>query len=144
MFSSVISNQGCLSRIPDPDFYPSRIQKQLQKRGVKKISCYTFFCSHKFHKTENYFIFELLKRKIWASFQRIIPLFTQKIVPKLSKIWVWDPVSGKNLFRNPDPGVKKAPNPGSGSATLSVTIDFVFFPTRFRKFFNRIRIKIRI
>jgi hypothetical protein len=29
-----------------------------------------------------------------------------------------DPGSGKNLFRIPDPGVKKAPDPGSGSATL--------------------------
>jgi hypothetical protein len=52
-------------------------------------------------------------------------LFTQKIVIKLSKIWVWDPGSevrdlgsGKNPFWIPDPGVKKAPDPGSGSATL--------------------------
>ncbi len=30
-----------------------------------------------------------------------------------------DPGSGKNIFRIPDPGVKKAPDPGSGSATLS-------------------------
>jgi hypothetical protein len=31
--------------------------------------------------------------------------------------------SGKNLFRIPDPGVKKhpIPDPGSGSATLTVT-----------------------
>jgi hypothetical protein len=29
-----------------------------------------------------------------------------------------DPGSGKNLFRIPDPGVQKAPDPGSGSATL--------------------------
>jgi hypothetical protein len=29
-----------------------------------------------------------------------------------------DPGSGKNLFRIPDPRVKKAPDPGSGSATL--------------------------
>jgi hypothetical protein len=36
----------------------------------------------------------------------------------LSNIWVWDPGYGKNLFRIPDPGVKKAPDPGSGSATL--------------------------
>ncbi len=41
-----------------------------------------------------------------------------KIVTKLSKVWVWDPGSGKNLSRIPDPGVKKAPDPGSGSATL--------------------------
>jgi hypothetical protein len=31
-----------------------------------------------------------------------------------------DPGSGENLFRIPDPGVKKAPDPGSGSATLSL------------------------
>ncbi len=60
-------------------------------------------------------------KKIWANFQRIIELFTKKIVTKLSKIWVWDPGSGKNLFRIfriPDPGVKKAPDPGSGFAIL--------------------------
>jgi hypothetical protein len=55
----------------------------------------------------------VLKKKIWANFQRIIELFTQKIATKLSKIWIWDTGSGKNLFRIPDPGVKKAPEPGS-------------------------------
>jgi hypothetical protein len=59
---------------------------------------------------------------MWANFQRIIELFTQKIVTKLSKVWVWDPGSGKNLFRIPDPGVKKAPDPRSGSATLQSTL----------------------
>jgi hypothetical protein len=58
------------------------------------------------------------KKKIWPNFPRIIEVFTQKIVTKPSKIWVWDPGSGKNLFQIPDPGVKKAPDPGSGSATL--------------------------
>ncbi len=55
----------------------------------------------------------MLKKKIWANFRRMIELFTQKIVTKLSKIWVWDPRSGKNLFRIPDPGpgVKKSPDP---------------------------------
>jgi hypothetical protein len=58
-------------------------------------------------------------KKFWANFLRIIEVHTQKIVTKLSKIWVWDPESvirdprsGKNLFRVPDPGVKKAPDPG--------------------------------
>ena len=53
----------------------------------------------------------MIKKKIWANFQRIIELFTQKIVHKLSKIWVWDPGSGiqdpgsgKNLFWILDPG----------------------------------------
>jgi hypothetical protein len=64
----------------------------------------------------------VLEKKIWANFQRIIELFTQKTVTKLSKVWVWDPGSGirdpgsgKNLFRIPDPGVKKAPDPGSAT-----------------------------
>ncbi len=35
-----------------------------------------------------------------------------------------DPGSGKNLFRIPDPGVKKAPDPGSGSATLVCIVLF--------------------
>jgi hypothetical protein len=47
--------------------------------------------------------FEMLKKKIWADFQRIIELFTQKFDTKLSKIWVWDPGSGKNPFRILDP-----------------------------------------
>jgi hypothetical protein len=64
------------------------------------------------------FSFEVLKKKIWANFQRIIELFTKKIVKKLLKICSWDPGSGirdpgsgKNLFRIPDPGVKKHPIP---------------------------------
>jgi hypothetical protein len=113
--------------IPDPGSWilifthpGSRIQKQQQKRGVKKNFCHNFLCSHKFLKIANYFTFGVLKKKIWANFLRIIELYTQKIVTKLSKIWVWDsgsgirdPGSGKNLFRIPDPGVKKAPDPGS-------------------------------
>ncbi len=70
----------------------------------------------------------MLKKKIWANFQRIIEFFAQKIVTKLSKVWVWDPGSGKNLFRIPDPGVKKAPDPGSATLhnfTLSKHIDTV-------------------
>jgi hypothetical protein len=65
--------------IPDPDFYPFRIpdlrsripdpKTATKERGEKKISWQTFFCSHKFHKIENYFIFQMLKKKIWASFQ---------------------------------------------------------------------------
>ncbi len=65
------------------------------------------------------------KKKLWATFHRIVEVFIQKIFNMLSNIWVWDPGSeirdpgsGKNLFRIPDPGVKKAPDPGSGSATL--------------------------
>jgi hypothetical protein len=78
-----IADPGCFSRIPDPNFLPipdpgSLIQgtNHNKKKGRKTICCHTFFCSHKFHKIENYFIFEILMKKIWPSFQRIIGLFT--------------------------------------------------------------------
>jgi len=37
---------------------------------------------------------------------------------------VWDRGSGKNLFRIPDLGVKKAPDPGSGSAKLRSSVKY--------------------
>ncbi len=104
-----VANPGCLSRILIFTHPGSRIPDPkiaTKERGEKKIFSY-LFCSHKFHKIEKYFIFEMLKKKIWASFQRIIELFIQKFVTKLLKIWVWDPGSGKPI-----------PDPGSGSATL--------------------------
>ena len=70
----------------------SRIQKH--QGGWKKICCHILFCRYKFHKIVNYLIFKVLKKKIWASFKKIIELFTQKFVTILSKIWVWDPRSG--------------------------------------------------
>jgi hypothetical protein len=90
-----VADPGCLSRIlilthPGsriPDL-GSRIQKQQQKRGAKKICCHTFFYSHKFHIIENILFLKCWRKKIWANFQRIIELFPQKIVTKLSKIWV--------------------------------------------------------
>jgi hypothetical protein len=97
-------------RIPDP-------KTVTKERGENTFFCQTFFCSHKFHKIVNYFIFEMLKKNIWANFRRTIELFIQKIVTKLSQMWVWDPIrdSEKNHSgsRIPDPGVKKAPDPGS-------------------------------
>jgi hypothetical protein len=69
-------------------FFSGAKSKPATKEMGEKNCCHTFLCNHKFHKIENYFSFEVLKRKIWASFQRFIELFTQKIVTKLSKIWV--------------------------------------------------------
>jgi hypothetical protein len=72
--------------IPDPDFYPSRTpdpKTATEERSEKKICCHTFLCSHKFDIIENYFCFAEEN-----FFQRIIELFNQKIVTKLSKIWV--------------------------------------------------------
>jgi hypothetical protein len=55
----------------------SRIQNSNKREGRKKICCHNFLCSHKFHKIANYFSLELLKKKIWANFQRIIELLNQ-------------------------------------------------------------------
>jgi hypothetical protein len=119
-----VADPGCLFRIPDPDFYPSRIpnpgfriQKQQQKRGVKKICYHTFLCVHKFHKIENHFSFESVKEKNLGQFSKNYRTFYPKIVTKLSKMGfgIRDPRSGIREKPIPDPGVKKAPDPGSGS-----------------------------
>jgi hypothetical protein len=57
------------------------------------------------------------KKKFEPIFKELGIELAQKMVPNLSIIWVWDPGSGKNLFPIPDPGIKKALDPGSGSAT---------------------------
>jgi hypothetical protein len=66
---------------------------------------------------------EEVKKIFLSKTLRIIVIFTQKIVIKLSKICVW--VSGSKTLdpeKKPitDPGsrVKKAPDPGYGSPTL--------------------------
>jgi hypothetical protein len=60
----------------------------------------------------------MLKKKIWPNFSRIIEVFTQKIVTKPLKIWVWDQgseiqdpektysgsrIQGSKMHRIPDP-----------------------------------------
>ena len=70
IFTPNVADLGCLSWIPDPYFYLSR------------IFCHSFFCSLIFHKNENYVSFELLKKKIGANFKRIVEYITKKIVTK--------------------------------------------------------------
>jgi hypothetical protein len=52
----------------------------------------------------------VLKKKIRASFQRIIEVFTQKIFTELSKIWVWWVWDQGSEIR--DPEKKPIPDPG--------------------------------
>jgi hypothetical protein len=63
----------------------------------------------------------MLNKKIWANLQRIIELFTQKIVTKLSKLWVWDPRSGIR---------KKAPDPGSAAIYYVDLFDSLLYTCR--------------
>jgi hypothetical protein len=65
--------------IPDPDFYPSQIldlgsqipdPKTVTKEiGEKKCVIIPFFIATNF-KIVNYLILEMLKKKIWANFQK--------------------------------------------------------------------------
>ncbi len=100
----------------DPEFYPSRISdtgsKNSNKReGWKKICCHTLLCSHKIHKIENYFSCEVPKKKILSNFQRIIELFTQKIVTALKNMGLGSEI------RDPE-NTYSILNHGSGFATL--------------------------
>jgi hypothetical protein len=94
-----------------------------KRKGWKKICCHNFLCSHKFHKIDNYFSFEMLKKQIWANFQRItgIGLFLPKKLSLSSQKYGFEIRDPEKPIRIPDPGVKKAPDPGSGSATLLVS-----------------------
>ncbi len=136
--------------IPDPRswFYPSRIpdpgswipdpgsKTATKERGEKK---FVVLPSLKF------FIFDMLKKKNLAQFSKNYWSFYPKNFHLALKSMglgagIRDPVSGKNLFRIPDlgclsripdpdfyqsripdPGVKKAPDPGSVSATLHLS-----------------------
>jgi hypothetical protein len=109
----------------------------------KKFDVIPFDLSTNFTKLYIILVLKCLRKKFYQIFKEFKELFTQKIVTKLRKVCVWDPGSeiwhagsGKNLIRIPDPGVKKASDPGSESATLlgySSTTYFIisrsfFFP----------------
>jgi hypothetical protein len=138
-----VADPGCLSRIPDPNFYsseipgprprswildlgsdpPSLIQQQQQKEEREKLNVFPFY-SNKFHKIVNYFLFELVQKENPSQLTNnyCIVLFTRKIVTKLSKIWVGmgiqDRGSEIRVLRSGknypgSRGVKKAPDPVS-------------------------------
>jgi hypothetical protein len=101
-----VADPGCLSRIPDPDFYRSRIPdlKTAIKDMVKKnLLSYLFFGVINFTKL-NYFIFEMLKKK------KIGPIFKelQNFLPKK-----WSLSSQKYGFEIRDPGKALFRIPGS-------------------------------
>ncbi len=88
--------------IPDPGYKNSN-----NREGWKKI-----------HKIEYYFIFEMPKKKILGKFSKNYLSFYQKNVHYALKYvglgsGIRDPGSGKNLFRIPESGVKKALDLGS-------------------------------
>ncbi len=125
-----MADPGCLSRIPDPNFYPSRIpdpwSKNSNKRqGWKFFFVKPFFVGTNFTKMDIILFLICWRKNFWPNSPRIFEVFTQKIVIKPSKIWVWDPGSE---IRDPEKtysgsriqGSKRhrIPDPGSRSATL--------------------------
>ncbi len=86
-------------RVADPGFL-SRIQiffhsecgisdpATARNRSGKSKLVFYFFCSHKFHKIENWLTFELVQKKIRVNWQRILAFLPQKIVTKLQNIQV--------------------------------------------------------
>ncbi len=106
-------------RIPDP--------KTPTKEKGEKNCCPPFFCRHKYHKIENYIIFVLAKKIIWAYLHRIMELFTQKFVIKLSKyrfgiqdLEKFFPDLVSKRHRIPDPG-----QTGTGSTYRLILIIFI-------------------
>jgi hypothetical protein len=136
-----VADMGYLFRIPDPDFYPSgsRILDpgSTNSNNREKFVVKSFFVATNFTKWKIILFLKYRTEEKMGQFsKRIIELFTQKFVTKLSKILVrdpgseiWDSGSG-NLFRIPDlgPGVKKATDPGSA------TLPRILFDPDFKKY----------
>jgi hypothetical protein len=68
-----------------------------------------------FHKIENYFSFEVLKKKIRVNFQKILELFTQKLSISSQKygFGIRNPRSGIRKKHIPDPGSRGQKGTGS-------------------------------
>ncbi len=66
------------SRISDPGSKNSN-----KREGWKKFVVKPFFVAINFTKLNIILFFKCWRKKVWASFQRIIELFTQKFVTKL-------------------------------------------------------------
>ncbi len=78
---SGVADPGCLSRIPDPDFYPSRIpdpKTATKERGEKNLLSCHFLWPQISQYLKLFFCRNILTKIIWANFQRIVDLFYLK------------------------------------------------------------------
>ncbi len=106
--SWLLSIQGLGSRIQDP-FLATK------EEGGKNSP---FFISTNFTKFKIILFLNYKRKKNVSQFTKNHSTYSHKGVTKLSKIWVWEPGCWKNIFRISYSEVKKAPDPGSRSATL--------------------------
>ncbi len=119
-----VADPGCLSRIlifnhpesrfSDPGPRTPNPKTATKERGEKNMLSH-LFCSHKYHKIENYFILKCWRKKIWPSFQRITKLYKQKLshssqnmglrseIQDPEKTYSWSRIQGSKRHRIPDP-----------------------------------------
>jgi hypothetical protein len=143
--------------IPDPEFYPSRISDPTTatKEKGEKSFFYLFFVATNITKWKIIFCLTLTgKERNLSQFTKKYVLFTQTIFTEFSKYGFGireKPIFPLNRNTNmglgagirekpiPDPVVKKALDPGSGSATLvlvlweayqNVGFEYLFFFSR--------------
>jgi len=67
-----------------------------------------------------------------GQFSKNYRTFTQKIVIELPKVWVWDPGSGKNLFRSRIQGSKRHRIPDTDPQHCLIVLNTVYC-TRLKK-----------
>ena len=100
--------------IPDPGSWflpiPDPGSKNSNKRqGWKNFFCQTIFCSQKFHKTEFYFIFDMLKKNVAQFSKNYWSFYPKNCHQALKNIGL-----GSGI-RDPRSGIRKKPIPGPGS-----------------------------
>jgi hypothetical protein len=116
-----IPASGCFP-MPDPGCRITDSTK-IKNRREKKLVSLAFFCSHKYHKLIIILFLNRYGQKKFEQLTKDLSIFYPRFFSKLSETWVVDPISGKYLYwiLDPDPGVTKAPDPGSGSITFRCT-----------------------
>jgi hypothetical protein len=107
-FFTSVADPGCLSRIPDPDFYPSRILI-FTHPGSQKVVVIPFFVATNFAKLNIILFLKCQTKKFGPIFKELLKFLSNKLSLSSQKygFGIRDPGSGKNLFRIPDPGVKR-------------------------------------
>ncbi len=90
--------------------------------------CPTFFVATKITQLKIILILNCRRKKIGPIYKELYNFLPQKLALSSQKygFGIRDPGSGKKLI--PDPGVKKAPNPGSATLIFHFTVFVNFNP----------------
>jgi hypothetical protein len=122
------ADPGCFSRIPDLVFCLCRISDLLdpktatKERGEKKISCPTFFCSHKYHKIGNFLFLNWCRKKMLANYytKNYRTYYPKNVIlsSQSLSLGIRDPEKTYSGSRIQGSKRHRIPDPGSGSATL--------------------------